>query len=401
MELRPYQKTAVEKLQWSAKMPGNDLVSLPTGAGKSLIIAQIASDNGTHVLIIQPTREILEQNLDKLSVIVGKDVVGVYSASLGRKEIKKYTFATIGSIFRKPEDFVHFELIIIDECHLVNPKRLGSMFLEFLNKVNELKGSAVKVVGLTATPYRLCQQYLRYPNGFIDTITTIKLINRVRPAFWNRLIYNINVGELIEQGYLCPLKYHNIVLVKQEQMKLNISHSDFDLEAFEDQIAEKDNEIYRVLEACSKNFKSTLVFCPTVENAEKLADMFFDGEVVSAKTKPKERKRIINGFKSGEIKIVFNVGVLTTGFDHPALDCIVLLRPTRSIGLLYQMVGRGLRIAEGKKFCTVVDLTDTIKKIGRVETFKLEKVENKWNLTSETNLTGWNGVELYKFTIQK
>lgn len=399
MQLRPYQQLVVDKIKWSSDKNGNDLVSLPTGSGKSHVIATIASEKGCDVLIIQPTREILEQNLSKLSSIVGSSVVGVYSASLNRKEVKKYTFATIGSIYKKPQDFVHFGLIIIDECHLVNPKRLGSMFLKFINEINKIKGEAVKVIGLTATPYRLCQQYLRYSNGFIDTITTIKLINRVRPAFWNRLIFNINVGDLIKEGYLCPLKYHHVTLVNQENIKLNQSRSDFDLEDFEKQISSKDEEIYNVLNVCQNHFKSTLVFCSTVDQAEKLANMFFDGEVVSAKTKPKERKRIIDGFKNGEIKIVFNVGVLTTGFDHPALDCIVLLRPTRSIGLYYQMLGRGLRTAPGKEFCTIVDMTDTVKKVGRVETIKMEKIDNKWELVSERGL--WHGRELYRFAIEK
>lgn len=399
ISLRPYQQEAVNKLEWSANMPGADLISLPTGSGKSHVIASVAMDKGCDVLIIQPTREILEQNLSKLSAVVGNDVVGVYSASLNRKEIKKYTFATIGSIYKKPQDFVHFGLIIIDECHLVNPKRLGSMFLEFINEVNKKRNEAVKIIGLTATPYRLCQQYLRYANGFIDTITTVKLINRVRPVFWNRLIFNINVGDLIDQGYLCKLKYHYVPLVEQEEIKLNKSKSDFDLEAFEQQIAGKDEQIYKVLDGCQKYFKSTLVFCSSVDQAEKLADMFDDGEVVSAKTKPKERKRIVDGFKSGQIPMVMNVGVFTTGFDHPALDCIVLLRPSRSLGLIYQMIGRGLRTSPGKKFCTVVDMTDTIKKVGRIETFKVEKIEGKWEITTEKG--SWHGRELYRFSIEK
>jgi DNA repair protein RadD len=127
--------------------------------------------------------------------------------------------------------------------------------------------------------------------------------------------------------------------------------------------------------------------------------MFMDAEVVSAKTKPKERDRVINGFKDGSIKMVMNVGVLTTGFDHPKLDCIVLLRPTRSIGLYYQMVGRGLRKAEGKTSCAVVDMTDTVKKIGRVETIRVEKVDGKWELLTERG--SWHAKELYRFEIQK
>lgn len=139
MKLRDYQQEAVNKIRWASQLEGNDLVSLPTGAGKSLVIASIASQNDDHVLIIQPSREILIQNMGKLSEIVGEAVVGAFSASVGRKEVKKYTFATIGSVVNCPERFVDFNLIIIDECHLVNPKKLDSMFMRFINEINRLK----------------------------------------------------------------------------------------------------------------------------------------------------------------------------------------------------------------------------------------------------------------------
>lgn len=396
--LRPYQQEAVEKMIWSFQLEGNSLISLPTGSGKSLIIAELAKRLDQNILILQPSREITIQNYEKLTSIVPKEDVGVYSASLNSREIKKFTLATIGSVYKKPEQFSHFKVVILDECHLLNPKRLGSMYTSFFYKMGH-----PKVFGLSATCYRLTQQYVRYKNGFVDTITTIKLINRVRckdgSTFWNRLIFNINVGDLIAQGFLSPLKYNLIDLISQENMKLNISHSDFDLTAFEKQIEAKEIEIHKVIEACSQNCKSTLVFCATVDQAEKFAEKYECAEVVSAKSKPKDRKRIIEGFKNGKIKMVFNVGVLTTGFDHPALDCIILLRPTRSIGLYYQMVGRGLRKCEGKEYCRIVDMTDTVKQIGRVETIKMERIDNKWELTSERGL--WHGRELYKFSIQK
>lgn len=394
MQLRDYQQEAVNKIRWAENMEGNDLIVLPTGAGKSLVIAEIANQKDTPVLIFQPSKEILEQNMGKLSEIVGEAVVGVYSASLARKEIKKYTFATIGSVKNKFSDFQHFKLVIIDEAHLVNPKSTGSMYMKFLEKIGN-----PKCIGLTATPYRLTPQYMRYPSGYVETITTIKLVNRVRPKFWDRLLTCVNVGQLIAEGYLCPLEYHLIPLINQEDIKLNRSRSDFDLEAFEKQIAGGNEKINKVLNSCLEHFVSTLVFCSSVEQAEDLASWFDRAEVVSAKTSKKERDRIINGFKSGEIKMVMNVGVLTTGFDHPALDCVVLLRPTRSIGLYYQMLGRGLRKAEGKKVCHIVDMTDTVKKIGRVETIKVEKVDGKWELLTERG--SWHAKELYRFEIQK
>ena len=392
--LRPYQQTAVDKIKWASSLKGNDLISLPTGSGKSLIIASIAADKDYSVLILQPTKEILEQNYDKLVEIVDEEEVGIYSASFRKKEIKKFTFATIGSIYKKPELFRHFKLVIIDEAAFVNPKRINSMYTSFISAIG-----SPKVVGLTATPYRLTPQYMRYKSGFIETITTIKLINRMRPMFWNRLIYNINVGDLINQGYLCKLKYRYIPLIQQEDIKLNKSRSDFDLLAFEEQISYGDKTIYKVLFGCKMHFKSSLVFCSSVDQAEQLADRITGAEVVSAKTKPKERKRIVEGFKDGSIEMVFNVGIFVCGFDHPALDCIVLLRPTRSLGLLYQMIGRGLRTAPGKEYCTVVDMTDTIKKVGRIETFKIEKIDGLWNLTTEKGQ--WHNKELYRFAIQK
>lgn len=394
MPLRPYQQQAVDKLLWSASLEGNDLISLPTGSGKSLVIASIASGKDSHVLILQPTREILLQNMSKLSQVIPEDEIGAFSASLNLKNIKKYTFATIGSIYRRPEDFKHFKLVIIDECHLVNPKSLGSMFMELLKNIGN-----PKVIGLTATPYRLCQQYMRNEYGGVYTITTIKLINRIKERFWSRLIFNINVGDLINQDYLCPLEYHHVKLIAQENIAMNKSRSDFDLEKYGRQISDKEEQITKIINGVSRFKKSVLVFCPSVDDAEKWSKLVKGSEVISAKTKKKERIRIIDGFKSGEIKSVFNVGVLTTGFDHPGLDCIVLLRPTRSIGLYYQMVGRGLRKSPGKKFCTIVDMTDTVNKLGRVETIKLEKIEGKWELVSEKG--SWHGRELYRFEVNK
>jgi DNA repair protein RadD len=121
---------------------------------------------------------------------------------------------------------------------------------------------------------------------------------------------------------------------------------------------------------------------------------------VSSGTKPAERDRIIESFKDGVTKIVFNVGVLTTGFDMPELDCIVLLRPTKSVALYYQMLGRGVRIAPGKTHCTVVDMSDCMTRIGGVESIKLEKVDNKWNVTTSAQPKGWHGVQLYKVKIK-
>ena len=141
-----------------------------------------------------------------------------------------------------------------------------------------------------------------------------------------------------------------------------------------------------------------MVFCSSVEQAERLQKLVEGAKVVTAKTSKKERIEIIKDFREGRIQTVFNVGVLTTGFDFPELDCIVLLRPTQSIGLYYQMLGRGVRVAPQKKGCAVMDLTGTVKRLGRIETIKLVKQE-KWELISETG--SWHNFPLYDFEITK
>lgn len=390
---RPYQATAISKIKWAMTLEGNDLCAIPTGGGKSLVIAEVANELNTDVLILQPTLEILQQNVEKMKGYVDEEEIGVFSASAGEKIIKKYTFAMIGSVYRKPELFTHFGVVILDECHLLNAKNTGSMFASFLKDIGN-----PKVIGFTATPYRNVAGYHRQPNGDLEAKVTLKLINRMRPLFWNRLIYNINNAELTAQGYLSPLVYEDRTFLDHQKIKLNKSESDFDLDAWETSLTSKEGDILEAIKIASETRNSILVFCPTVKSAHKLADIVPNSAAVSSKTPPKERARIINGFKDGSIKIVFNMGVLTTGFDHPALDCIILARPTRSITLYYQMLGRGVRIHPSKKDCLVIDFTGTVKELGKVESIVMVK-EKMWELKTETGY--WHNRPLYSYTVRK
>ena len=304
--LRTYQKQAVEKLLWSQKLDGADLAILPTGSGKSIVIAELSQRLNQPILILQPTKEILEQNYEKLKTVVGKNKIGIYSASMSRKEINTYTLATIGSIYKKPEEFSHFNHVIVDECHLVNPKKMGSMYAKFFAKIGH-----PKVTGFTATPYRLYQMYERLPDGSLVSHTTTKLINRLREHFWHRIIFNITTAELIEQGHLVPLKYIDKSLISHASIPTNISKSDFDMDAFTKAMLKKEDEIIDNIFLARELGKHVLVFCPTVDMAEKLADIVPDSDVVTAKTKKKDRTRIIGDFRSGKLHTVFNVGVLT------------------------------------------------------------------------------------------
>lgn len=389
--LRPYQESAVNKLLWAQQFLEPDICVLPTGAGKSLVIAELAHRLNQPILILQPTKEILEQNVDKMSTYVSPKEIGIYSASMNRKDFGFFTFATIQSIYKKPEQFSHFKQVIIDECHLVNPKNLDGMFTTFLNSIG-----SPKVAGFTATPYRMAQMYERTFSGEILTHTTTKLINRIKERFWHRIVYNINSEDLIRAGYLVPLKYLDKSIIQHADIPTNISKSDFNLEAYEEKIDREFDKIVEVIFFAQELGKSVLVFCSSVLQADRLQQIVPNSEVVTAKTGKKDREKIISDFRTGKTQTVFNVGVLTTGFDHPSLSCIVLLRPTRSIGLYYQMMGRGIRPSEGKKFCWAIDMTGTVKALGRIETIKMVKRE-KWELESEKG--SWHNRILYSFIL--
>lgn len=393
-ELRPYQKEAINKLLWSQELVGADICVLPTGAGKSVVIAELVHKIGKPALILQPSKEILEQNVSKLELYVPKEEIGIYSASVGRKDIEKFTFATIQSIYKKPDDFKHFGLVLIDECHLVNHKNLDTMFMQFLEGIGN-----PKVVGFTATPYRMDTAYEPTGDGFFIAHTATKLINRMgRQRFWHRIIYCVNLAELIDANYLSELQYIDRSIVDHADLPTNKSESDFDLEAFDDIAYENADKIYKAIAITREMAKHVLVFCSSVQQAEWLANQYYSAKVVTAKTKKKDREDIISRFRSGGLEMVFNVGVLTTGFDFPELDGIVMLRPTRSIGLYYQMLGRGVRRAEGKESCKVVDLTSNVKHLGRIESIKLIK-RDMWELESETG--SWHNEPLYSFKVKR
>lgn len=390
IELRPYQQQAINKIVWAQKLEGNDLCVLPTGAGKSIVIANLAHKIDKNILILQPTKEILEQNYQKLLKYMPPDQIGIFSASVGRKDIAKITLATIQSIYTLPHLFADFSLVILDECHLLNHKNQDGMLTGFLKNIG-----SPKVIGLTATPYRLATRY-DHSNYYPEIVTVTKLINRMAPLFWHRMMYCMNIGELLEMGYLSPLEYVDLSLVDHKQIPLNATRSDFDLDAFVEMVGEQWKKILNIVEIAKSGNQHVLVFCATVGQAEQLSKEIAGSAVVSAKTPKKQREAIVEGFKKGDIQIVFNVGVLTTGFDFPELDCIVMIRPTRSLALYYQMLGRGVRKAENKKNCVVYDLTSNVKHMGRVETIRLEKQE-KWELITETG--SWHDKELYRFTV--
>lgn len=408
MELREYQKEIVSKMLWSYNnLIGNDVVSACQGSGKSLIIADFAHKIGKPILILVPSKELLEQNVSKMLNYVDKSEVSIFSASMKQKEVGKITFGTIQSVYKHPEKFLNFGVCIVDEGDLVPLKKLSGMYRKFFKQTG-----IKKVFGMTGTPFRQDTFYKEPPQGWarykaqrwknysdIEVVTTTKMITRYKEGFWNRILYVINTHELLEQGYLCPLKYYNNTILEHESIPVNKSKSEFDLTAYEQLISDKEKYIVETISRAEDNHKSVLVFCSSIEQAEKLSKVFPNSKAVSSNTSKKERDQIIQDFKSGATKTIFNCEILTVGFDHPSLDCIVLARPTRSLRLHLQILGRGMRIAEGKTQCDVIDFAGNIKSLGKIEEIKVEKVDGQWNVTSPAFPKGFHMQELYTYRL--
>ncbi len=391
-KLRDYQEqasaAAVKFFDDKANAKHNGILILPTGAGKSLVIADIASKIDEPLIVLQPNKEILEQNYNKL-LSYGIFDCSIYSASLNSKEIRRITFATIGSVMNHLEDFNHFHKIIIDECHYVNSN--GGQYKEFIEAVD-----GRQVIGLTATPYRLSQtidpktinkRYKKY--GSI-----LKFLTRTRPRIFDQVLYHVQIKTLLDRGYLAKLRYFDLNAIDLDNVELNTTGADYDDRSLFDEFERVGfysytlNIVKRVMRPKDGGRRNgIIVFTRFVEDAERLAeDLMGFCEVLSGTTPKKEREAILERFKNGDTEVIANVGILTTGFDHPALDTIILARPTMSLALYYQMVGRAIRPYEGKDGW-VIDLCGSISKFGKVEDLWLDPGENgKWVVRNNNNI---------------
>jgi DNA repair protein RadD len=403
--LRNYQAEAVGKMFWDMQNPGNSIVMMAQGSGKSLVIADFAYKLKKNILILQPSKELLRQNVEKMATYVPKEEIGIFSAGLGLKEIRRFTFGTIQSVYKHPELFLDFNIAIVDECDLVNPKKLSGMYNKFFKQTN-----IKKCYGMTGTPFRQDTYYAEPQGGWeawharrwknynnIETVTTTKMINRYHEHFWSRMLCAINTADLKE--WLAPLNYLDRTLIPHQEIPVNISKSDFDLVAYDEMMAGKDSEIVNGIFEAQKTHKSIIVYCATITQATRFSKFFPKARVVSSETPAKERDRIVSSFRKGDVKMLFNVSLFTIGFDHPSLDCIIIIRPTRSLRLHLQILGRGTRNADGKSKCDIIDFAGNVKSLGKLEEIKVEKVNGLWDVTSPSHPDGFHLKELYRFRI--
>ena len=398
--LRPYQQeasdAAVKFFSDKGSAKHNGILILPTGAGKSLVIADIASKIDEPLIVLQPSKEILEQNFAKLQSY-GVFDCSIYSASLNSKEISRITFATIGSLMNHVDEFDRFHKILIDECHLVNPR--DGQYKVFIERIE-----CRQVIGLTATPYRLGQTIdpKTINSKWKKYGSILKFLTRTRPRIFDKVLYHCQIKTLLDAGFLAKLRYFDMTALELDNVKLNSTGADYDDKSlfkefervgFYEYTLNIVKRVMRPKDGSSRH--GILVFCRFVEDAERLADELCGlCEVVSGATPKKEREAILERFKSGETEVVANVGVLSTGVDFPALDTIILARPTMSLALYYQMVGRAIRPYPGKDGW-VIDLCGSVSKFGKVEDLWLDHDERGgWIITS-------NGKQLTNIIMNK
>jgi DNA repair protein RadD len=356
--LRPYQRDAVESsVNYLAdgRRDRHGIVVAPTGSGKSLVIANIVDRLPGDTLVFQPTKEILEQNAAKLASYGCRPKI--YSASFGSKQIGSVTLATIGSVHKAVAKFSGIPYVLIDECHLVNPK--GGMYRDF---VAAMAGS--RILGLTATPFRLAS------NSFGSEL---RFLTRTRPRIFRDLVHYSQITDLFADGYLCPLEYRDSLAIDTSLLKPNSTGADY-TDASVERSMGRDffGRLVAETKSAMQSGRKPLIFTRFVKEAKSLADNVPGVAVVAAETNPLERDDVIRRFRAGDIPAVANVGVLSIGFDYPELDCVILARPTMSLAVYYQQVGRAIRTHSRKPSALVIDMVGLVRKFGRIDNMVLK-----------------------------
>lgn len=341
MKLRDYQIAAVDSIfdYFKNGKIGNPLVALPTGTGKSVVIADFIKKSfmmypGQRYMKLTHVKELIGQNYRTLMRHWPQAPAGIYSSGLQKWEAHyPITFAGIASVVNSPEMFGRIDLIFIDEAHLVSPKD-GTMYQKFINAM-KATNPYLKVVGFTATHYRLGQGLLTEPGSiFTDVCFNMTDLNAFN---W-----------LLDEGYLCPL------IPKRTGLTLDVSNvgtvsGEFNQKELQHAV-DKDEVTYKALREAAQlgqDRNHWLIFASGVDHAVHIRDMLesmgITATCVHSRMASSERDENIAGFLNGQYRAMVNNGILTTGFDFPAMDMIVMLRPTQSPGLWVQMLGRGTR----------------------------------------------------------
>jgi DNA repair protein RadD len=382
VQLRPYQEDAVAAVyQHLREREDNPCAVLPTGAGKGLLLATICSDVAERwsgrVLVLAHVKELLAQTADHVRRVAPRLDVGIYSAGMRRRDTEHAVIvAGIQSVYKRAPELDRFDLILLDECHLLAPDGEG-MYRTFLADAQVVNPN-VRLIGLTATPFRMTTGMICSPDNLL-----------------NHICYEIGVRELIRDGYLCPLR-SKAGVTRADTSGLHVRGGEFIASETEDLM--DDDELVRA--ACeelveqTRDRKSVLIFASGIQHARHIQNVLqnehgLECGFVCGETSTNERDHLLARFRdngqaglfgeAGPLKYLVNVAVLTTGFDAPNIDCVVLLRPTMSPGLFYQQVGRAFRIHHGKTDALILDFAGNILRHGPVDQIRIQERDGKGN----------------------
>lgn len=365
MKLRDYQQAAVDAvLRYWERGGLHPLVEVPTGGGKSAILGELArvvvQDCGGRVVIATHRAELIEQDAAACRRVWSMAPLAVWSASLNKRGTAAITVCGVQTVARRARDLGVVDVLIVDEAHLIPPEGAG----QYQTLVRGLRESnpALRIVGLTATPYRLGQGYLTQGDG----------------ALFSSIVYRVDIGRLVAAGHLAPL-VTGAVGAQIDTSTLAIRAGEFaarDLELAAD-IAEVTERVADdVAAALAAGRTSALLFGCSVAHAEHLRDALaargVECATITGETDQFTRQAIIGRFRRRELAALASCDVLTTGFDAPCVDVLAVVRATASPSLYVQIVGRGMRPADGKRDCLVLDYGGNIARHGPVDEVKIK-----------------------------
>lgn len=372
-QLRWYQEEAVQSIfNYFMEQSGNPIIAMPTGTGKSLIIGDFIKKvfqyySGQRIMMLTHVKELIQQNFGKLTNMWPTAPAGIYSAGLNRRDYMfPITFAGIASVAKKAPLFGRQDLILIDECHLVSTKS-NTMYVKFISELKEVNPH-LKVIGLTATHYRLGQGLLTEGKIFSDLC--YDLTDR---ASFNRLV---------SEGYLAQL------ITKRTDTEIDtegvaISGGEYVLKDLQSAVNKAKITRAALDEVLSlgRDRKKWLIFTTGIEHSEDTSKMLnslgIKTAAIHSKIKSNDRAYYLEQFKNGDIQALTNNNVLTTGFDFPEVDLVAVLRPTLSTSLWVQLLGRGTRPYPGKENCLVLDFAGNTRRLGPIDDPVVPKKKGK------------------------
>ncbi|WP_245612920.1 DEAD/DEAH box helicase family protein [Rheinheimera texasensis] len=352
-QLRDYQQQAVTAvLQYFRRLSDPAVLVLPTGAGKSLVIAELARLARGRVLVLTHVKELVSQNQQKYQSYGLEG--GIYAAGLGLKQTSQQViFASVQSVSRNLADFCdEFSLLIIDECHRV-PLSADSSYRTVISHL-QLQNAGLKVLGLTATPYRLGQ-------GFIYQFHYQGTVRGDADCFFRWCIFELSIRVLLQRQYLTPPNRLDCAVLSYDFTGLKPANNGHFREAELNQVINHYKrvtpQIIAQVQQYAQNRRGVMIFAATSAHAREILALLPPAEsaLILSATPSTERAALLERFKQQQLKYLVNVAVLTTGFDAPHVDLIAILRPTESLSLYQQIVGRGLRLSPGKTDCLVLD----------------------------------------------